>query len=367
MAREDIGDICLVKPAAPAVYNIISTSAGPPTPVPLLNFWNVIEEWGETWMWENLSICGEVTWLAAAIAENRLIAVTDGSCMKDVYPQVNSAAFVFECTDRQGRLWGFFVEHSPNAGSYRGELLGLMAIHLILRGINTISTNLGGLVLILSNCLGALNKVKDLPPYRIPTKCSHSDILKKIMVNCSNLTFSRIYIHVKAHQDDGKTYGTLMRDAQLNCQMDYLAKRAIHDAQDPQEAPTRRFPLELICVFLGRNKLTLDNGDRLQFWVHKQLAQSRFHHANILFADQFNTVDWEVIYSALRRVPRMFQIWACKQIMNIAPANGNRPWERSLSPLCPSCMQVPETCSHILFCNHSGTADVAEWLDQRLK
>jgi hypothetical protein len=54
----------------------------------------------------------------------------------------------------------------------------------------------------------------------------------------------------------------------------------------------------------------------------------------------------------------MFQIWACKQTMDMALANGIRPWERSLCPLCPSCAQAPEMCSHILFCNHAGRVDV---------
>ncbi len=103
-----------------------------------------------------------------------------------------------------------------------------MAIHLILRGVNVVATNLRGLILILSNCLGAMNKVRDLPPHRIPMQCSHSDILKNIMANCSNLLFSRLYSHVRAHQDEGKAYGALTKDAQLNCQMDYLAKKAIY-------------------------------------------------------------------------------------------------------------------------------------------
>ena len=84
---------------------------------------------------------------------------------------------------------GSFVEQTPNAGSYSGKLLGLMAIHLILRSMNEVFTDLLGSVHIYSNCLGALNKVENLPPYRIPTKCSHSGILKTIMVNCSDLTF----------------------------------------------------------------------------------------------------------------------------------------------------------------------------------
>ena len=188
-------------------------------------------------------IRGDTSWLEEAIAANSLMAVTDGSYVKEIYPHINSAAFVFECTQGRGRLWGSFVEHTPDAGSYRGELLGLMAIHLILRGVSVVSPNLTGSVLILSDCLGALKKVSELPPYRIPTKCSHSDILKNIMVNCSDLGFSLTYSHVKAHQDDGSAYGSLSRDAQLNCQMDYHAKRAIHEANGPQDIPNRRFPL----------------------------------------------------------------------------------------------------------------------------
>ncbi len=97
---------------------------------------------------------------------------------------------------------GSFVEQTPNAGSYHGELLGLMAIHLILRSMNEVFKDLRGSVHIYSDCLGALNKVENLPPYRIPTKCSHSNILKNIMVNCSDLTFLQILSHMKAQQDD---------------------------------------------------------------------------------------------------------------------------------------------------------------------
>jgi hypothetical protein len=44
--------------------------------------------------------------------------------------------------------------------------------------------------------------------------------------------------------------------------------------------------------------------------------------------------------------------------MGIAPANANIPWDKTSNPLCPSCAQVPETCSHILFCNYAGRVDV---------
>jgi hypothetical protein len=69
-----------------------------------------------------------------------------------------------------------------------------MAIHLIKLAINKINPDLAGSVHIFSDCLGALHKVKDLPPSRFPSNCAHSDVLKNILVNCSNLTFERLLL-----------------------------------------------------------------------------------------------------------------------------------------------------------------------------
>ncbi len=79
MARVEVGDVCSVKPVALGVYGILSIAAGPPSPKLPMNFCSVVEEWGEPWMWENLTIRGEVTWLAAAIADNSLVVVTNES------------------------------------------------------------------------------------------------------------------------------------------------------------------------------------------------------------------------------------------------------------------------------------------------
>jgi hypothetical protein len=194
---------------------------------------------------------------------------------------------------------GTFVKVIPDADSYQGELLGLMAIHLILCGVHEVSPGLTGSVHILSDCLGALYKVENLPPFRIPTQCSHSDILKNIMVNCSTLSIKRIFSHVKAHQDDGIEYGSLTHNAKLNCQMDYHAKRAIWETTPDPESPIWRFSLEPICVFLGKNKLTSDKGEKLKLWVQPQQARSYFHDANIIYGPQFNTIDWEMVHTTL--------------------------------------------------------------------
>ena len=79
---------------------------------------------------------------------------------------------------------GAFPEQSRVACAYRGKLMGLMAIHLILLAANKLQPTLEGSVTIVSDCLGALGKVSSLPKTRIPSKCSHSDVLKNIIVSC---------------------------------------------------------------------------------------------------------------------------------------------------------------------------------------
>jgi hypothetical protein len=146
--HEELGKICSVQNVTLAVYSVVSSCAGPPTPAPPTDFWSMVESWGNTWMWDNLTIRGDISWLAESIADNSLVAVTDGSYMKDVYPHLTLAAFVFKCTKGRERLWGSFVERTPDAGSYQGKLLGLMAINLILRAVNKVSTDLTGSVLV---------------------------------------------------------------------------------------------------------------------------------------------------------------------------------------------------------------------------
>ena len=350
------GDICTIKQVALAVIGV--QSSAPPLPIEpsTTSFWEIVQSWGQTWLWDNIQISGNCSWLADAIEDNSLIAVTDGSYMKENYPNLNSAAFVFECSKGRGRLMGSFTEFTPDAGSYRGELLGLMAIHLILLAVNDYHKGISGSVHIWSDCLGALEKVEKLPPYRIPTRCSHGDILKNILVNCSDLTFSRSFSHVPAHQDEHTNYDDLSRPSQLNCQMDYQAKLNIWDRVQPTEERTERFPLEPICILLGKNKLTANNCNSLRFWVSRQIAKATFYDRKILFGKVFDSVDWEIIHGALWDVPRMFAIWASKQVMGTAAANNNKPWDKS-NIYCPSCASVPESCEHILCCNNAGRVE----------
>jgi len=254
-------------------------------------------------------------------------------------------------------LTGAFSEQTMVACSYRGELLGLLTILLILLSINKVNPNLLGSVHIYSNCLGVLDKVKNLPPHKIPSKCRHSDVLKNIMIHCSAMTFDRLFSHVPAHQDDREDFDNLSRQSQLNCAADFGAKRVLL-SQNPGDLPKHQaFPLEAISVWAGKEKMTSDTGSGIRYHAHKHLAREEVAAAGVLTVQQFDRVDWEVVHSALVTVRRIFQVWACKQVWGIAATIRELARWSDTSPLCPSCRQVPKTCGHILHCPHEGCVE----------
>jgi hypothetical protein len=148
---------------------VCSVASPPIRSIPPSNFLDILRGWGQTWIWDDLKVTGGTDWVAQAIADNSLVAVTDGSYIKEHLPDLCSAAFVLECTQGRGPLVGAFAEASAVANAYRGELLGLMAVYLLLLAVEMVLPGLSGCSTIYSDCLDALGRVAELPPYRILT------------------------------------------------------------------------------------------------------------------------------------------------------------------------------------------------------
>ena len=187
--------------------------------------------------------------------------MTDGSFMCKMYPDMSACAFIMECTQVRGKLVGMFPKHSQEAGAYRGELLGLLSIHLILLAVNSVHTNISGLAHIYSNCLNEVNQVRNLPTDQIPARVKQSNILKIIMIHCWSLRFTVRYSHVAAHQDDNHNYANLSCPAQLNCACDLAAKMVLQDLNPLNLPRQQRLPLEPVCVWANNKKITADSID----------------------------------------------------------------------------------------------------------
>ena len=61
----------------------------------------------------------------------------------------------------------------------------------------------------------------------------------------------------------------------------------------------------------------------VRFHVHRHIAKEVFAKLRILDKSQFEEVEWRLVWGALKEAPRMFQIWASKQVMNIAGVTKN--------------------------------------------
>ncbi len=256
--------MCLVQPTLEGEHwqllSIAQTADVDPTPT---TFLKVLESWGNTWLWDNMSVLGGAEWIHQSILDGSLVAVTDGLYIRELYPHLCSAAFVLECGKGQGRVIGSFSESQAVVNAYQGELLGLMAIHLLLLSVNKIHTTLEGSVEIVSDCLGTLNRVSYLPPYQIPSRCRHFDILKNILVHCRDLSFVTYYSHIKVHQDDQKSFKNLSRKAQLNCICNHAAKFHIAKDDTKKSEPGKMFPLKSVGVFVQGEKMTSDTGGHI--------------------------------------------------------------------------------------------------------
>jgi hypothetical protein len=89
-----------------------------------------------------------------------------------------------------------------------------------------------------------------------------------------------------------------------------------------------------------------------------------------MFANAFNKVDWPNVYRTLNKeVPRLFPVWACKQVMNISATNKNlsQCHQDGCSDKCPCCTIHVETVEHIILCLVVGRVEAFRQASQALE
>ena len=104
--------------------------------------------------------------------------------------------------------------------------------------------------------------------------------------------------------------------------------------------------------------MSWDTGARIRFWVNKQRAEEVFWNQKILLPDQLKELYWEMVYSALHELPRMLQIWVCKQVMEVDGTNlYQSKYRPNHEPKCPSCTRCLESFAHVLECPEEGRVE----------
>ena len=114
----------------------------------------VLEEWGCKWIWDSLSLTADGEWLIEAIEEGICVAVTDGLYIREFFRACAWRHLSLNAQEAAAPSWAPLMN-----SAYRAELLGLMAIHLILLAANKLRPELKGMAAIFSNCLGVIRRM----------------------------------------------------------------------------------------------------------------------------------------------------------------------------------------------------------------
>jgi hypothetical protein len=179
---------------------------------------------------------------------------------------VSGAGWLVYCIRRKRKLYGSFFEFSAKAGLYRGELLGLLAIHTLIRALEAyylVGKTEGKLC---CDNQGALHKSKEIRR-RIPVGASQADI-KRAFRNVKHGMHAELdYVWVESHQDRYKLWTQLTIEQQLNCICDDLAKAAVCQSLGFTErtAPQLCLPRESAAVFVAGMKQTTDVAESVRF------------------------------------------------------------------------------------------------------
>ncbi len=84
-------------------------------------------------MWQHiLNKTLDTKWIAAALTKGTALISTDGSYSRTRAPHVCGAGWALACRVAQQVITGLFHKFSCNASSYWGELLGIVASHMLI-------------------------------------------------------------------------------------------------------------------------------------------------------------------------------------------------------------------------------------------
>ena len=240
------------------------------------------------------------------------------------------------CTACRRTLRGSFIKISPSAGSYRGELLGLVAIHTFAIAIAQFFLVEKVTGEISCDNMAALNQASKTRK-RVSVGVKHSNLHRTIRTLKSLVRTTFRYVHVKAHQDTVRPWRELTLTEQLNVICDGLANRAIKgylERQSPTPRVTTLLPLEKAAVFIGTKKSTTDVGPNVRFLLGTEEAR-RFYTSPVALVgginkgglgwseERFNQVAWTKLDGALCSKPDMYQLWLSKQCIGICATRRN--------------------------------------------
>jgi hypothetical protein len=170
-----------------------------------------------------------MSWIAEGLKTGSLIWATGGSYNRKQAADLSGMGWIIFCKKTGFWLTGSFWEKSSTASSFCTEMLGLCALHLLMRTI-TEYHNISAWSAVTSCYNKRALELSLHHKGRIQPSMKCADI--KWNIRATKHTYSGLftYVHIYGHMDNYLSWTQLSLMQQINCVCDTLAKRAIMTA-----------------------------------------------------------------------------------------------------------------------------------------
>jgi hypothetical protein len=252
-------------------------ATGPPRydPPPIQHdLFSLLNSWGGQWMWEHIKVFGKLDSVIMAIRNGTAIWCTDGSFDRIVMPTTSSSGWViFDPLTKHHIRGAFYEDSGQSASAYRGELLGLVALHLVASAIVELYGPTEVANTMFCDNQRALEKAKWYRR-RISPSSKHSDLLRLLRNLKPGLKGMFKYVHIYGHADKKRTWSQLSLPEKINMYCDYLAGQSRRESIGKErDTSSQVLPREKAALFLQSIKQTSDISEPARFFLARTQAR----------------------------------------------------------------------------------------------
>ncbi len=209
-------------------------------------FLETLHTFGNSSLWENLSVDGNREWIRQAVLMGSLRIAHDGSYMPEVSTAICSAGVIMYCKTSKCWLKLSIAKQLDAASNYQEELLGAVVVLLILRAATTRSdTMTHPQQVLLCDNRGEISH-SNSPLQSLPEKHKQANLIRLMKLLSSTNTCQTRWDWVEGHTVEQKGWRNSTLPKRLNHQSDILAKDALISAIAGGSLMKGDFPFEPI-------------------------------------------------------------------------------------------------------------------------
>ena len=314
------------------------------------------------WALNPLNYTDEGAYVAQQILTHTAIAVGDGSLKMGL----GTAGFTLRGETDDNKVEGANKVPGPIAegDSHRCEVAGLCSIVLLANAICEHHNILSGSITVACDNTHALRLFSE--DYVPEPQHLNFDLVSATWNLARASPIKWIPKHVKGHQDDHKNYHSLPRLAQINVQMDTLAKTywqtLVTDPTVPSIPTPKHHTIhgEEWQLWCGSTKINSPTVNQIYDIIQTPITQQWWIRHNHSSKEAQELTDWTATDQFMHSIPINRRRYVTKTASaNCGVGTTLVTWKHQDHATCPRCNQTKEDTDHIHKCDGYGADE--EW------